>query len=101
MAAIEKKAAENLERSRLQFRLQVFQKRQARPRHGNPQIPWGFEGRTPMTLARLRRRRKRLEDAIEKAIALLDEIDGDADIEDGADDEPSLGWTGSGHPRVL
>ena len=34
--------------------------------------------------------RRRLELAIEAAIALLDRMDGDADLEDGADDEPSL-----------
>lgn len=34
--------------------------------------------------------RRRLELAIEAAIALLDRMDGDPDREDGADDEPSL-----------
>lgn len=32
-------------------------------------------------------RRRLLEDWIERAIALLDELDGDADLETGADDE--------------
>ena len=36
-----------------------------------------------------------LEARIEEMIALLDTIDGDPDLEDGADDEPSLG----GHPK--
>jgi len=30
-------------------------------------------------------------DAADKLIAILNEMDGDADLEDGADDEPSLG----------
>jgi len=34
--------------------------------------------------------RARLEAWIEHAIALLDVLDGDADLEDGGDDEPSL-----------
>jgi hypothetical protein len=37
--------------------------------------------------------RARLEQTIEALVALLDEIDGDADLEPGVDDEPSLGWT--------
>ena len=41
--------------------------------------------------------RLRIEDMIERLLAMLDEIDGDPDLEDGADDEdggdlePSLG----------
>lgn len=31
--------------------------------------------------------------AIERLIAMLDAMDGDPDLEDGRDDEPSLGWT--------
>jgi hypothetical protein len=46
--------------------------------------------------------RRLIEDAIESLILLLDEIDGDDDLEDepdaeiGADNEPSLGSAGSG-----
>lgn len=36
--------------------------------------------------------RREIESAIERLIALLDLIDGDPDLEDGADGEPSLGW---------
>lgn len=43
---------------------------------------------------------RRLEDMIEELIAMRDQLDGDADLEDGhdaeadpADDEQSLGWT--------
>lgn len=41
-------------------------------------------------------RRERLEAAIEAALELLDRLDGDADLEPGGDDEPSLGWTRHG-----
>jgi hypothetical protein len=59
--------------------------------------------------------RSLIEDAVESLLLLLDEIDGDADIEmddppeeddpaeDGGDGgEPSLGWTGNGrgHPEI-
>ena len=37
-------------------------------------------------------------DALDLAIATLDAVDGDTDIEESGDDEPSLGWTESG-PR--
>lgn len=37
--------------------------------------------------------RSRIEATIEQLLALLDQIDGDPDLEPGADDEPSLGWT--------
>lgn len=37
-------------------------------------------------------------EAIEAAVATLDALDGDADLEDGADDEPSLGWI-DGRPQ--
>ena len=40
--------------------------------------------------------RERLEAVIEEAIALLDQLDGDADDEANGDDEPSLGWTRHG-----
>ncbi|EYR82903.1 MULTISPECIES: hypothetical protein [unclassified Shinella] len=35
-------------------------------------------------------RRSELERCIEKMISLLDMMDGDCDLEDGADEEPSL-----------
>lgn len=35
--------------------------------------------------------RRRMEKAVERLIALMDEMDGDPDLEDGADDEHSLG----------
>lgn len=37
--------------------------------------------------------RRRIEDTIEQLLALLDEADGDADLEPDNDDEPSFGWT--------
>lgn len=40
--------------------------------------------------------RAKLERVINKLINVLDQIDGDPDLEDGADDEPSLGSVG-GH----
>ena len=45
----------------------------------------------PQSRAIPRYRRALLEQWIENAIALLDTLDGDPDLEDGADDEPSLG----------
>ncbi|WP_414833597.1 hypothetical protein [Afifella sp. YEN Y35] len=46
--------------------------------------------------------RARLEDEIERLIALLDTLDGDPDFEDDDVDEPTLGWNASGHPgRML
>lgn len=39
--------------------------------------------------------RKRIEALIEDLVSLLDFIDGDEDREDGADDEPELGWPDS------
>lgn len=41
--------------------------------------------------ADLQTTRKRLEGKIEELIALLDLLDGDPDLEDTSDDEPSLG----------
>ncbi|GJD32835.1 hypothetical protein PMNALOAF_4114 [Methylobacterium adhaesivum] len=35
--------------------------------------------------------RAQIEDAIERLLAILDALDGEADLEDGADAEPSLG----------
>ncbi|ORE88182.1 hypothetical protein [Aurantimonas sp. 22II-16-19i] len=40
-------------------------------------------------------KRQKIELRIEALINLLDELDGDPDLEDGADDEPDLG--GHGH----
>lgn len=46
---------------------------------------------TPIRSATLYRfRRAELEARIEELIALLDTIDGDADLEDNGDDEPSI-----------
>jgi hypothetical protein len=44
----------------------------------------------PMTPAELRRWRFYAEALIEQAITILDTLDGDADLEDGGDGEPSL-----------
>ncbi len=43
-----------------------------------------------MTPAELRRWRFYAESLIEQAISILDTLDGDADLEDGGDGEPSL-----------
>jgi hypothetical protein len=40
--------------------------------------------------------RRAVEDAIERLIAILDAMDGDPDVEDGADAEPPFGWTRDG-----
>lgn len=42
----------------------------------------------------LQQTRARLESKIEELIALLDLLDADPDLEDGGDDEPSLGGYG-------
>ena len=39
------------------------------------------------------RLRERIEAEIERLISLLDTLDGDADLEPGNDDEPSMGWS--------
>jgi hypothetical protein len=44
-----------------------------------------------LTKQRLRQRLTRL---IDRLVSALDEIDGDPDLEDWADDEPSLSFTG-------
>jgi hypothetical protein len=43
-----------------------------------------------MTPAHYRRWRFYAESLIEQAITILDTLDGDADLEDGGEDEPSL-----------
>ncbi|RUV00543.1 hypothetical protein EOA79_20280 [Mesorhizobium sp. M1A.F.Ca.IN.020.03.2.1] len=46
--------------------------------------------------------RRAIEDEIERLISLLDLMEADCDLEDGADDEPSLGWcTGYGPGDTL
>ncbi len=40
--------------------------------------------------------RLRIETTVENLLALLDEIEGDENLEDGGDAEPSLGWTRHG-----
>ncbi|KAA3514807.1 hypothetical protein G6L63_01140 [Agrobacterium vitis] len=42
------------------------------------------------------RLRKRIEQAIEYLVSILDQFDGDENLEDGGDNEPSLGWTARG-----
>ena len=37
--------------------------------------------------------RKQIEATIEQLLLILDQFDGDPDLEDGADGEPSLSWT--------
>jgi hypothetical protein len=49
-----------------------------------------------MTPVEYRRWRFYAESLIEQAISILDTLDGDADLEDGGDAEPSLGWTKDG-----
>ncbi len=50
--------------------------------------------------------RSRLETAIEHLLALLDELDGDPDLEEGGDHEadselePNIGWTGVGRGTI-
>jgi len=44
--------------------------------------------------------RRHLHDVIERALALLDCLDGDPDLEDGADDEPSLGSPAGGESQM-
>lgn len=48
----------------------------------------------PSSPAVLQHRRTELEARIEEMIALLDLLDGDPDLEDGGDYEPSLGVPG-------
>lgn len=54
-----------------------------------------------MTPAQYRRWRFYAEGLIEQAIGLLDEIDGDADLEDGGDGEPSLTSPVGGESQII
>lgn len=45
--------------------------------------------------------RRRIEATIEHLVSLLDAYDGDEDLEDGGDDEASLGWTERGPDSCL
>ena len=60
--------------------------------HPGTLIPEANENRTA--------RRRRAEMLIEIAIALLDEIDGNEDLEETGDLEPYLGWVGAGPDRL-
>jgi hypothetical protein len=51
--------------------------------------------RSPKEVAALGRLRRKAERAIERLLWVLDEIEGDPDLEDNGDPEPPLGWTGS------
>ncbi len=53
-----------------------------------------------MTSAEVRRWRFHADTLIQRAIDILDEIDGDPDQEDGADDEPSLGSPAGGESQI-
>lgn len=48
------------------------------------------KGDGTLTMKFVERRRKRIEEAIENLILILDELDGDADLEDGCDAEPDV-----------
>ncbi len=53
-----------------------------------------------MTRAEYRRWRASVEHVIQQAIDLLDQLDGDPDLEDGADDEPSLASPVGGDSQI-
>ncbi|BCH04727.1 hypothetical protein MesoLj131b_67260 [Mesorhizobium sp. 131-2-5] len=53
-----------------------------------------------LTLHIDRTSRKALATSIEVLIDMLDDLSPDPDLEDTADDEPSLGWGGRGLPTV-
>lgn len=63
----------------------------------NPMIPVDGEAmpETTMFLAITPVMRRRLVSTVENLIALLDDIDGDENLEEEGDDEPTLGWTGN------
>jgi hypothetical protein len=52
-------------------------------------------GETP--IAALRRLRREAAAEVERLIALLDALEGDPDLEEPGDLEPSLGWTATGY----
>ncbi len=54
-----------------------------------------------MTPAQVRRWRFYAESLIEQAIEILDAIDGDADLEDGGDGEPSLASPAGGESQII
>lgn len=45
--------------------------------------------------------RQHIEDEIERLIAMLDAMEPDPDLEDGADSEPWLGWSGNGSLSLM
>ncbi|WP_416356328.1 hypothetical protein ACLNGM_20195 [Aureimonas phyllosphaerae] len=50
-------------------------------------------GRDPAHIPDRRALRREIERQIETLLAVLDDMDGDTDTEDGGDAEPSLGWS--------
>lgn len=50
-------------------------------------------GRDPPPIPNRRALRREIERQIETLLTVLDDMDGDADTEDGGDAEPSLGWS--------
>ncbi len=55
----------------------------------------------PMSPAEYRRWRFYAEALIEQAISILDTLDGDADLEDGGDGEPSLASPAGGDSQII
>ncbi len=55
----------------------------------------------PMSPAQYRRWRFYAENLIEQAIAILDTLDGDADLEDGGEGEPSLASPTGGENQII
>ncbi len=53
-----------------------------------------------MTRSEYRRWRFYAESLIEQAITILDTLDGDADLEDGGDGEPSLASPAGGESQI-
>ena len=54
-----------------------------------------------MTREQYRKWRFYAESLIEQAITILDTIDGDADLEDGGDGEPSLASPAGGDSQIM
>ncbi len=54
-----------------------------------------------MTPAQYRRWRFYAESLIEQAISILDTLDGDADLEDGGEGEPSLASPIGGESQII